>query len=79
MHRDGSPQNPYVVKTIQVCAKALHGMLATEFDNQLLDIQMQNKMLTIKLEADNDFYSQRQQVQTISREYSGSWMLDLTV
>ncbi|OQR91919.1 hypothetical protein THRCLA_08842 [Thraustotheca clavata] len=52
-----SPQNPYVEKTMQVCAKALTGLLGAEFA-QKLGKMAEKHSLEITLEADNDFYSQ---------------------
>ncbi|OQR87355.1 hypothetical protein ACHHYP_09100 [Achlya hypogyna] len=56
-----SPANPYVEKTLQVCAKALHGLLGASFGANLASLSAEHSLL-ITLEADNDFYSQSSQL-----------------
>ncbi|KDO20867.1 hypothetical protein SPRG_14098 [Saprolegnia parasitica CBS 223.65] len=56
-----SPANPYVEKTLQVCAKALHGLLGPAFGAKLASLAKTHS-LRITLEADNDFYSQSAQL-----------------
>ncbi|KAF0697055.1 Aste57867_12239 [Aphanomyces stellatus] len=59
-----SAANPYVEKTIRVCVAALVGLLgATAFSARVQDMLDRRQCLMITLEADNDFYSQRDQLQ----------------
>ncbi|ETW06980.1 phosphomevalonate kinase, variant 1 [Aphanomyces invadans] len=55
--------NPYVEKTIRICVVALVGLLgAAAFERHVHDMLRLRQSLAITLEADNDFYSQRDQL-----------------
>ncbi|RHZ30605.1 hypothetical protein DYB31_012687 [Aphanomyces astaci] len=58
-------QNCYVEKTIGICVVALVGLLgATAFEGRIRDMLRRRQTLVITLEADNDFYSQRDQLRS---------------
>ncbi|ETV68572.1 phosphomevalonate kinase [Aphanomyces astaci] len=60
-----SVQNCYVEKTIGICVVALVGLLgAAAFEGRIRDMLRRRQTLVITLEADNDFYSQRDQLRS---------------
>ncbi|CAK4217829.1 unnamed protein product [Aphanomyces euteiches] len=63
-HFTDATENPYVEKTIHVCVAALSGLLGHDsFAARIEEIRRANQCIAITLEADNDFYSQREQLE----------------
>ena len=61
--RKGSEKNTYVTQTIQTACNCIAGIISLEaMEAMLVDIASKKQMLHIRLEADNDFYSQVERV-----------------